>query len=303
MVLNRKMRSWIVALTFVGAAGCGMQRVNSNQMVGVAGQYIQANNVAAGMDALQQAVDLDPTNALAHYQRGLMQLQHYSASAAALESLETSIELGMDTAEVHYQRGIALMQLDQPSDAEQSFQLATDRDPNHGLAWYRWGVLLEGRGEIRGAIDLYTRSIYASPRLPVGYSALGKVYMRFGRPSEAVQVFRNALANENPNDTAMRSLQAQNRADLGMVYLELGQVDEAVQKLTEAASMLGSVPMSLSFNLGVAWWRKATQSGSAEDRGQARHWLERARTMCDPNLTLARCESIEAAVLELERTP
>jgi tetratricopeptide (TPR) repeat protein len=303
MVLSRMLRSWIVALAMVGAAGCGMQRVNSNQMVGVAGQYIQANNVSAGMEALEQAVDIDPTNALAHYQTGLMQLQHYGASESALVSLDSAIEHGMDTAEVHYQRGIALMQVDRPSDAEQSFQMATDRDPYHGLAWYRWGTLLEGRGEIRGAIDLYSRSIYASPRLPTGYSALGKIYMRFGRPSEAMQVFRNALANENPNDTAMRSLQAQNRADLGMVYLELGEVGDAVQKLTEAASMQSSVPMSLSFNLGVAWWRKATLSGSAEDRGQARHWLERARTMCDPNLTLARCESIEAAMMELERTP
>jgi tetratricopeptide (TPR) repeat protein len=289
-----------VSLTLLLTA-CGAQRAESNQLVGQATARVSEGDVSRGMELLRQALDKDSTNALAHYYLGFVELQNNNNTGRALEAFDAAVTNGADSAELHYQRGLALLRLERPSDAQSAFELATSRDPSHARAWFRLGELAEGQGEIRLAVDLYTRSIYNEPRLPMGYSRLAGIYSRFGRPSEAIAVLGNAISNENPLDAEMLGFRAQNRADLGHVYLELGEHDRAIDYLRQSLALRPNAE-AVSFNLGLALRARYLNTAQESDRQEAVGHLQRASELCNPAAELARCEALDATLRSLRQS-
>ena len=83
-------------------------------------------------------------------------------------------------------------------------------------------------GHRRGAIDLYTRAIYAEPAFPNPYNALANTYTRYGHDDEAIAVFENGIANGAIADRRYLVGHAANRADLGRVYLRAERIDGAI---------------------------------------------------------------------------
>lgn len=288
-----------MTLTLVLAA-CGAQRAESNQLVGQATGRVSEGEVSRGLELLRDALDKDPTNALAHYYLGFVELQHNNNSGRALEAFDQAIANRADSAELHYQRGLALLRLERPSDAQTAFETATSRDPLHARAWFRRGELAEAQGEIREAIDLYTRSIYNGPRLPMGYSRLAAIYARFGRPSEAIAVLGNAISNENPLDAETLGFRAQNRADLGRIYLELSEHDRAIEYLRQSLALRPGAE-GVSFNLGLALRARYLLTQQDSDRQEAMGHLQRASDLCNPAAELARCEALEATLRSLRQ--
>lgn len=280
--------------------GCGLERAESNQLVGLGTEMVGAGEVSRALEYFREALDKDPDNPLAHYYLGYVELQKNNNPGRAVESLRAAIDAGADSAELYYQLGLALERLQQPSDAERAFADATARDPSHARAWYRLGEALEARGEVREAIDLYTRSIYNQPRLQMGYHRLAGIYIRYGRPTEAIAVLSNAIANENPMDESMLGFRAQNRADIGHVYMELGEYDRAVEYLQQSLALRPGVE-SVSFNLGLALRARFLANGNETDRQAALGHLERASQLCNPAAELARCEALSATLRELRQ--
>jgi tetratricopeptide (TPR) repeat protein len=182
-----------------------------------------------------------------------------------------------------------------------AFGQAVEDDPEHGRALYRLAVLEEEDGRVREAIDRYSRAIHVQPRLSPAYAGLGSLYARYGRPREAVGVFRNCIQNENPRDDETRAARAQCRAELGRILFEQAEIDEAVRFLSEAAALRPESP-SVQFNLGLALRARYAEGERAEDRDRALVHLQRAASQCNPTAERARCESIQAALQEL-RTP
>jgi tetratricopeptide (TPR) repeat protein len=80
--------------------------------------------------------------------------------------------------------------------------------------------------------------------------------------------------------------------------MELGEYDAAVSVLRQAAEMRPNA--STAFNLGVAYRERWHETASEGDREEATRHLRRARGACNVSTELARCESIEAALNELE---
>jgi tetratricopeptide (TPR) repeat protein len=295
--------AFLSALGFIIAMnilGCGLERAESNQLVGLGTEMVGAGEISRAMEYFREALDKDPGNPLAHYYLGYVELQKNNNPGRAVESLQAAMEAGVDSAELHYQLGLAFERLERPSDAESAFADATGRDPSHARAWFRLGEALEERGEIREAIDRYTRSIYNQPRLQMGYHRLAGIYIRYGRPTEAIAVLSNAIANENPRDESMLGFRAQNRADIGHVYMELGEYDRAVDYLQQSLDLRPGVE-SVSFNLGLALRARFLENGDESDRQAALGHLERASQLCNPAAELARCEALSATLRELRQ--
>lgn len=272
-----------------------MQRIADAVQHSAAGDHLEA------VRKLEEAIGLDPSNGQAHYFLGLIRLQYYQDPGQAVTSLERAVQLMPADAEARYQLGVALERLDRDEAAIATFQEVIALDANHGGALYRLGRGAEAAGEVRDAIDFYTRSIYANPYFPLAYNALGNIYVEYERPQEAIQVFQNGIDNAADSDEDSRVGHAANRADLGRVYMELGEYDLAVSYLREAAAMdrnSGSIP----FNLGVALARRYEANGVGADREAAIESLTRASAQCNPGQELARCNSIAAALRDL-RTP
>ncbi len=288
----------IAAVLCLSSAACDTSRQESLQTTSEALNAFSNGDQMAAMRRLEDAVALDPSNAHAHYYLGLIRLQHFGDAAGALPSLQEAATRMADSADAQYQLGIALTQLDRPAEARAALEGAVSADPAHGRAMYRIGRLSEEAGDVYESIDWYTRSIHASLRFPMAYNALGTLYLRLGRPQEAMAVLLNGVSNENPDDPDTLDGRAQNRADLGRVAMSLEDWDAAVTWLSQATELRrGSA--AVTFNLSAAYRARYAAEGDVADREQAMELLQRARSQCRPTEEYARCESIEAALIEL----
>lgn len=296
--MRRSALAWSVAAILLCTAGCDTSQVDAQRLVSEAVALSARGENMEAVLKLEDAAALVPDNGRAHYFLGLLRLQALRDPSGAIDSLDTAVELLADDPDPSYQLGVAYGQVDRPDDARRALEHAVSIDPEHGRALYRLGEMAEVDGEIREAIDLYTRAIYASPRFPLAYNALGNLYDRFGRPQEALQVFQNAIANENPNDEESIVGRAQNRADLGRVYLSLEEFDAALTYLRQAVALRADSP-AINFNLGIAYRERFESTGNAEDRTNAERYLGLARARCNPAEERARCESIESALQSL----
>lgn len=279
--------------------GCDMTRLESDRTLAAAQQAFNAGSYSDAIAKIDEACLQDPTNGVAWYYGGIITMQKLNDAESSLEYFEKAVEYIEGDGEILYQYGVALLGANNPSSARQRFVEAVAADPFHGPAWYRLGQLAEEDQEIRDAIDLYSRAIYADPRFPMSYNALGNIYARFGRWREARMVFQNGIDNENPNDEETLVGRAQNRADLGRVFMELQEYEAAVNALRQAVE-LRPESASANFNLGVAFERKYAASGMDSDRENALQFLRRANGQCNFATEGARCEAIEATLRELE---
>lgn len=292
--------SLVVVSAVIAVAGTGcdasaneaMQRVSEGVALASRGDQLEA------VRRFEEAISLNPDNAQAHYFLGLLRLQHYHAPDQAADSLERAVELDPTNAEARYQYGVALERMERFADAGATFEEVVSLQPTHGGALYRLGVIADQSGEVRDAIDYYTRAIFADPYFPLAYNALGNIYIQYGRPQEAIQVLQNGIDNGIAEDMENRTGNALNRADLGRVYLDLGELDLAVSYLRQA-SELDPRSSSIPFNLGVALAQRYEDGGPTTDRDAAIDALSRARQQCNPAEEPARCNSIAAALRDL----
>jgi len=301
-MMRLQLRDLLLTLTVAMLMmACDTSRQESNRQLASALNAVSSGDYSNARRMFNLAIDLDSDNGPAHYYLGILRTQQFSDHFNGLESLTRAAELLPDEAEVHYQRGLALMSLGREDEAVAAWTVAVDRDPEHGRALHRLGEYAVSKGEIREAIDLFSRSIYAMPRFPYAYNALASVYVRYGRPREALQVLQNAIQNENSNDDRSRLVHAQNRADLGLVYMDLDDYDLAIMYLRQAVEMGGS-SASTAQNLGIAYRERYRTSRSPTDRDDARTYLQRAAQQCNVQRERARCESIQAALTDLAQS-
>lgn len=300
-VTGRAFRGIVLAAGIaVAATACDFSATESIQRTSEGVIAAQSGNNSAAVRSFELALGLDPANAKAHYFLGLIRLQQYQDPTSALPNLEQAVVLDPENAEARYQLGIARERVERFEDAAATFEEVLAFHPTHAGALYRLGLHAEASGEIRDAIDYYTRSIYADPYFSLGYNKLGNIYVRYERPQEAIQVFQNGIENAPEEDPDERVGNAMNRADLGMVYLSLNELDLAVSYLSQARSMHPS-SSSIPFNLGVAYARRYDDGGGVSDRDAAIEALTQARAQCNPAEEQARCNSIAAALRDLRR--
>lgn len=127
--------------------------------------------------------------------------------------------------------GAALLGLNDDHGARQAFQEALDRDPDDaealcGLAM----VALQGDTDeaARYAEDLLRRAVLLDVDGPRTHALLGEALRRQGAPRDAVEEFDRALALDPAYAYAIGSK--------GQALLALGQVEQAIEALSTAAS-------------------------------------------------------------------
>lgn len=294
------MQVLLTAVSVALTVACDTSQVDSDRKIAEGMDELAAGQTTTGLRLLEEATQLAPDNARAHFTLGILRLQQLHDPHGAISSLDAAVAAMPSHAEAHYQRAVALLELERLNDAQVALEQAVENDSQHGRALYRLGHIAVLQDDVPLAIDYLTRSIWASPRFPMSYGELASLYWRFDRPREAVQVLQNALANENSADGSNLLGHAQNRADLGQVHYELGEFVEAVRYLEQAAAMRPDSG-SISFNLGIAGRALFAETGNAADRELALASLRRAQARCIVATEQARCESIVAALQELEQ--
>ena len=93
----------------------------------------------------------------------------------ALADCDKAVEIEPDYAGAHMGRGNALLRLDRPADALDSYRLAAQADPSSARAHIAAGKIHESQGRPADALDSYRRAAVADPSNVVAHMAAGEI--------------------------------------------------------------------------------------------------------------------------------
>lgn len=238
MIRRRVLFLAAAGIVLVSCAGPSPERrkeASARMQMGVT--YLEQRNLPAAMREITRASELDPENPEIDMTLGLA-YQARGDFEKAEEHLRRAIERRPDYPEAHNNLGNLLSQLGRGDEAIREYQKAVSDVlyPTPEFGYYNIGREYHRRKDLEKAETMYRKAIALNPsfleayralarvqadagrwedsaktlersvdRAPTfaqGWMDLGSAYVRLKRNREAVQAFRNALANSP--DAALR---------------------------------------------------------------------------------------------------
>jgi tetratricopeptide (TPR) repeat protein len=154
----------VLALS-LGATACSKAKTDAINMVNHGVRALNRGDVETANGYFRRAARLDPENATAHYQQGLIALAHQDDPVAATEHLQRALALDPNQVEVLYQLGRLHGQAGRHAESIEMQDRALQIDPNHAGAWHYKGVALLATNDKSGA-DLAWRESQTRPLAP-----------------------------------------------------------------------------------------------------------------------------------------
>jgi TolB-like protein/Flp pilus assembly protein TadD len=190
-----------------------------------------------GIEILEEALENDPTSALAYAAlgQGYSELVHsplpvMEAMKRARAAVEKAVELDPTLAEAHL--ALAMEQLYGDFDfeaSEKSLKKAMELNPSLADAWYQWAWWLEMQGFDDEAIEAGLKTVELSPLSSFYLSWLAEQYRDAGHYEKAIELAESVLALSPTFPVAWYAL--------GNAYLDQGRYEEAIAAHTEIAHL------------------------------------------------------------------
>jgi tetratricopeptide (TPR) repeat protein len=173
---------------------------------------------------LDQAVTLDPANAQAVYQRGLL---HESQSdwVPAISDLTQAIRLDPKMATAFSSRAFARQAQGDADGALADYGQALSLDPKLSTAWYNEGLIKVQKSDLDGGIAAYDQAIDLDPRMAVAYYNRGNAKNDEGNVEGAIADYTQAVTLDPSNALAFcnRGFARQSKGDLSGALADYGQ--------------------------------------------------------------------------------
>ena len=262
-------------------------------------------DVMRGIAYLRQALELDPTNALAWVELSRAHLNvagngwapPEEAVAAARGAAQRALMIEPDLPEGHVMLGRIQIYFDWDwRGAEASYRRAMELTPGNAVGRHGAGVLAEQKGRIDEALDLYRRAVEQDPLSAGGYERLGIAYLSAGLLAESETALRKAIAlapqriharahlalvlvaqrrlGEAREEAARESEDVYRLLALTVIDHALGRSsdsDESLRTLVEELAETGA------FQIAEAYAARGENNAAFD-------WLERAHLQRDPGL-------------------
>jgi tetratricopeptide (TPR) repeat protein len=158
----------------------------------------------AAEEQFSKALEMDPTNAVAHAGKALVLMNRLASSNMTIRSQRDSI----------------LKQ------AENECRTALQKDPYSPEAHFQLAQSLREQGRIPEATSEYNEAIKSDPKYSEAYSGLGMLKLGENSLGEAEGSFKQAIQYNSGNSTA--------HYGLGKVYLKMNNIDAAIKELNTA---------------------------------------------------------------------
>jgi len=206
-----------------------------------------AVNIKKALDQFQQAVDKDPTYALAYV--GLADcyalLEQY-AGAPAKETLpkakaaaERALEIDDSLAEAHTSLAYINMFARQFDEAEKQFKRGFELNPNYPTAHSWYGIYLGATGRRDEAMTESRRAQQLDPLSPIISVQVCNLYILKGDLTSAIDECTKVL-DLDPNFPRAHDL-------LGWAYLKEGRQQEAIAEMQKAVEYSGRASQELGY--------------------------------------------------------
>jgi tetratricopeptide (TPR) repeat protein len=126
------------------------------------------------LDYYNSAIDADPNNVEARYNKGLF-YQESGDAESALEQYEEILNIDNNYAVAHYNMGYVYMSLLSETDlAIEQFTLAIEKNPNYYQAYYNRGYCKETAGDYEAAQKDYKNCLNISANHPLAIAGLNR---------------------------------------------------------------------------------------------------------------------------------
>ena len=215
------------------------------------GRYYWNRRTGGGLkkaiEQFQQAVDKDPTYALAYV--GLADcyslLEQYAGTPSsealpkARAAADRALQIDDSLAEAHTSLGYVEWYSWQFGEAEKEYKRAIELNPNYPTAHHWYGVYLLSIGRTNEAMAEIKRAQQLDPLSPIIAINVGLLYLLKGDLSAATEEYKKVL-DLDPNFPRVHD-------DLGYVYLKQGREQEAVSELQKAVEVSGRASQELAY--------------------------------------------------------
>ena len=181
-----------------------------------------------GMTLLARLLQLEPDNALAHYQLGVA-LDEQHQTGEALDRYERAIRAKPGFAQAHNNRGVALKALGRQEEALASFERAILLKPDYGKAQANLGNVLGQLKRPGEALRAYDLAIRLDPGHAEAHTGRAGALRELGRLDEALASVDQAIA--------MKPACADSHGQRGDTLRELGRLDEALASFGRAVEL------------------------------------------------------------------
>lgn len=133
-----------------------------------------------------EAATLNPADASAHYNLGLIHQQRGEVDAAR-ERFERALQIDEDEIDAHYQLGRIALQQKRFGDAVKHFEQVVARDPAHSQheIWREVGATYIAAGQFEDARDALERFLENRPSDPEALYLMGRAHAGLGHQREA----------------------------------------------------------------------------------------------------------------------
>jgi tetratricopeptide (TPR) repeat protein len=217
------------------------------------GKYDQA------IQDFNQAIELDPPNVGAYYNRGLAHT-NLRKHDQAIRDYNRVIELDPAFVTAYVNRGLTSFNLGQHDQAIQDISKAIELNPRLAAAYNVRGIVNANLGKFDQAIRDYDKALGLSPRFVAAYINRGLANFNHARYDQAIQDFNRAIELD-PKLTVSHIYR-------GLAHYTLGKYDQAVQDYNRA--------IELNPNQAVPYYNRARVYSRQERHEQALQDLKKA---------------------------
>ncbi len=209
----------------------------------------------------QQALKIEPNNALAYNQMGEIYVQQGKLDAA-IAACQNAIKIKPNLAAAYKNLGNALQAGGKIEEAIRAYSKAVEIDPQFAEAYANLGSMLGMQGQMEKAIAYFQKALEIKPNIAAVHWNLGNALNKVKRVSEAIACWRRA-AEYNPqqfsaeaiNDRGSMCAQAgkfaeamdnyqraiQIKPEFALAYLNLGTVQQKQGKIDDAIAQFNKV--------------------------------------------------------------
>ena len=155
--------------------------------------YVSQENFDAAIRDLTKSIELEPNDADAYNNRGIAYTGQENFDAA-IQDFNAAIKLKPDDAQTYYNRGIAYDDLKQHERAIQDYDKALQLKPDDAKIYFNRGVAYKSSENYEAAVEDFTVYIELEPDDADAYKARGECYEALGDAELAQADFDTAAA-------------------------------------------------------------------------------------------------------------
>lgn len=221
----------LIAFAFVQWPILGRPTASSAAYSNLGNALSKEGRFAEAVKIYEQALRLDPTDAVAHYNLGNVLIAQDKLNEA-VRHFQEAVRIYPDYAEAHSNLGAAFASQSDFENAVREFRRALELSPSLAEARYNLGKILAKQGHPEEALDQFQKTLELNPNASEVHLQMGRVLAVQGYFDKAIHQFQEALRIQPES--------AEAHANLSQILALTGKKDEARMHYQEAQRIMNS---------------------------------------------------------------